>query len=148
MARRAEPVRKSVKQILDDLLEGHREASLTGPAAALKYLERVVSGQVNLPMALRSVVHDRMADAQASLERWEACVESVNLAIRHLPDMEAEFPHAYRRMLLEMTCFERGITAHSELGQFREALELCDKALALDLGAHYAAKRDSLDWAL
>lgn len=61
--------------------------------------------------------------------------------------MEAEFPHAYRRMLLELTCFERGITAHSELGQFAEALELCDKAIALDLGAHYASKRDSLDWA-
>lgn len=147
MTRRAEPVRKSVKQTLDDLLEGHREASHAGPAAALKYLERVVASQLNLPMALRSVVHDRMADAHASLGRWEDCVESVNLAIRHLPDMEAEFPHAYRRMLLEMTCFERGIAAHSELGQFPEALELCDRALALDLGAHYAAKRDSLDWA-
>ena len=61
--------------------------------------------------------------------------------------MEAEFPHAYRQMLTELTCFERGITAHTELGQFHEALELCDKALALGLGAHYAAKRDSLDWA-
>ena len=39
------------------------------------------------------------------------------------------------------------LDAHSELGQFQEALALCDRALALDLGAHYAAKRASLDWA-
>ena len=147
MSRRNEPVRKSVKETLEDLLAGHREASHAGPANALKYLERVVAGQTNLPLALRSVVHDRTADAQASLQRWEGCVESVNLAIRHLPEMEAEFPHAYRGMLLGFTCFERGIAAHSELGQFQEALALCDTALVLDLGAHYAAKRASLDWA-
>src|SRR6185436_9226156 len=118
MARRTDPVRKSVKETLDDLLAGHREASHAGPASALKYLERVLAGQASLPMAVRSVVYDRMADAQSQLGRWEDCVESVSLAIRHLPDMEAEFPHAYRRMLMELTCFERGITACFELGQF------------------------------
>ena len=147
MTRRPPPAHKSVKEILEDLLAGHREAGHGGPANALKYLERVFAGQASLPMAVRAAAYDRMADAQAQLQRWEACAESVNLAIRHLPDMEAEFPHAYRQMLTEMTCFERGITAHSELGQFQEALALCDRALALDLGAHYAAKRASLDWA-
>ena len=61
--------------------------------------------------------------------------------------MEAEFRHAYRRMLEDLTCFERGISAHSALGQFQEALELCDAAVELGLGAHFAAKRDSLAWA-
>ena len=147
MARRVAPVRKSVKETLSDILAGHREASHAGPAAALKYLERVLAGQVNLPMAVRSVVYDRMADAQVQLQDWEGCAASVAQAIRHLPDMESEFPHAYRQMLTDLTCFERGITAHSELGQFHEALDLCDMAIRFGLGAHYQAKRDSLGWA-
>lgn len=147
MSRRPGPVHKSVKEVLDDILDGHREASHAGPASALKYLQRVFARQESLPMAVRTVAHDRMAAAHAELQSWEACAESVRLAIQHLPDMEAEFPHGYRQMLLELTCFERGITAHSELGQFAEALELCEKAVALGLGAHFAAKRDSLEWA-
>ncbi len=147
MSRRVGPVRKSVKDTLEDLIAGHREASHGGPADAIKYLERVFAGQVNLPLAVRTVAYDRMADAQAELERWEACAESVDLAINHLPDMEAEFRHAYRQMLMELTCFERGIAAHAALGQFQEALALCEKAVELELGDHYAAKRDSLDWA-
>lgn len=147
MTRRLAPIHKSVKEILADLLAGHREASHAGPASALKYLERVFEGQVNLPLAVRSVAYDRMADAQAQLGQWQDCAASVDLALRHLPDMETAFPHAYRQMLLDLTCFERGIAAHTELGQFDEALRLCDQAVALGLGAHFAAKRDSLDWA-
>jgi hypothetical protein len=50
-------------------------------------------------------------------------------------------------MLEGMACFERGIQARSELGDFHGALELCERAMALELGAHYEAKRDSLEWA-
>src|SRR5687767_11721249 len=82
MARHVDPVRKSVKETLDDLLAGHSAARHAGPASALNYLERVLAGQASLPMAVRSVVYDRMADAQAQLHQWPACVESVNLAIR------------------------------------------------------------------
>ena len=147
MARRPGPVRKSVKDTLDDLLAGHREATISGPAAVVKYLRRVFEGQVNLPLAVRCVAHDRMAEVQAQLENWEGCAASVALAIQHLPEMEGGFPHTHREMLLQLTCFERGIQAHSQLGQFGEALALCKAAVALDLGAHYAAKRDSLAWA-
>jgi len=42
---------------------------------------------------------------------------------------------------------ERGIQAHSELGDFHGALDLCEKAIGLGLGAHFSAKRESLDWA-
>lgn len=147
MARRPEPVRKSVKETLEDLLAGQREAAASGPAAVLKYLSRVFGGQGNLPLAVRSVVYDCVAEAQAQLQDWEACAASAGLAIEYLPAMEAEFPHAYREMLSQLTCFERGIQARSQLGQFRAALALAEQATALDLGAHYAAKRDSLAWA-
>lgn len=147
MAKRNEPVRKSVKDTLDDLLAGHREAAFSGPESAMKYLRRTFESQASLPNAVKAVAYDLSADAQAQAGQWEACVASVNLALGYLVDLEAAFPHEYRRMLEGLACFERGIQAHSELGDFHGALELCERAISLGLGAHYSAKRDSLEWA-
>ncbi|GLH71865.1 hypothetical protein GETHLI_03670 [Geothrix limicola] len=147
MAKRNEPVRKSVKDVLEDLLAGHREAAFSGPESALKYLRRTFESQGSLPNAVKAVAYDLCADAQAQCEQWEDCVASVDQALGYLGDLETAFPHEYRRMLEGFSCFERGIQAYSELGDFHGALELCERAIALDLGAHYAAKRDSLEWA-
>jgi hypothetical protein len=147
VAKRNEPVRKSVKEVLEDLLAGHREAAFNGPESALKYLRRTFEGQGSLPNAVKAVAYDLTAEAQAQCGQWEACVESVPLVLGYLPELEAAFPHEYRRMLEGLTCFERGIQAQSELGDFHAALELCERAITLGLGAHFTAKRDSLDWA-
>ena len=147
MAKRTEYVRKSVKEILDDLRAGHREAAMTGPAAALKYLQRTFVGHVNLPYAVRTVAYDLLAEAQAQVGDWEGCTASVNAALEHLEDARLEFPHGYRSMLEGLTCFERGIQAHSELGDFHAALVLAERAVALDLGAHFQSKADNLSWA-
>jgi tetratricopeptide (TPR) repeat protein len=147
VAKRQEPVRKSVKDVLEDLRAGHREAAFSGPEAALKYLRRTFEGQASLPNAVKAIAYDLTADAQAQCGLWEDCIASVASALGYLPDLEAAFPHEYRRLLEELTCFERGIQAHSELGDFHAALELCERASGLGLGAHYAAKRDSLEWA-
>ena len=147
MAKRNEPVRKSVKDTLEDLLAGHREAAFSGPESALKYLRRTFDGQASLPNAVKAVAYDLSAEAQAQCGQWEASVESVGLVLAYLPELEAAFPHEFRRMLEGLTCFERGIQAQSELGDFHGALELCERAIALELGAHYTAKRDSLEWA-
>ena len=147
MAKRNEPVRKSVKDTLEDLLTGHREAAFSGPESALKYLRRTFESQGSLPNAVKAVAYDLSAEAQAQAGQWELCVDSVTQVLGYLPELEAAFPHDYRRMLEGLSCFERGIQAYSELGDFHAALELCEKAMALDLGAHYTAKRDSLDWA-
>nr|WP_279341134.1 hypothetical protein [Geothrix sp. SG198] len=132
---------------MEDVLAGHREAAFNGPEAALKYLRRTFEGQASLPNAVKAVAYDRLAEAQAQLGQWEGCTESVEVALGYLPDLEAAFPHEYRRLLGGLTCFERGIQAQSELGDFHGALALCERAIALDLGAHYEAKRDSLEWA-
>jgi hypothetical protein len=147
VAKRNEPVRKSVKDILDDLLAGHREAAFSGPESALKYLRRTFESQGSLPNAVKAVAYDLMADAQAQTGAWEACAEAVGTALGYLPDLEAAFPHEFRRMLEGFRSFERGIQAHSELGDFHAALEICDRAISLGLGAHFSAKRDSLEWA-
>jgi hypothetical protein len=147
MAKRNEPVRKSVKDTLEDLLAGHREAAFSGPESALKYLRRTLESQGSLPNAVKAVAYDLSAEAQGQCGQWDECVSSVALVLGYLPDLEAAFPHEFRRLAEGLTCFERGIQAYSELGAFHEALELCDRAMDLDLGAHYAAKRDSLEWA-
>ena len=50
-------------------------------------------------------------------------------------------------MVEGLTCFERGIQAYSELGDFHAALLLAERAVALDLGAHFQSKADNLSWA-
>lgn len=147
MAKRIEPVRKSVKEVLEDLLQGHKEAAFNGPEAGNKYLRRVFEGQVNLPNAVKAVAYDRLSEGQAQVGDWEGCVASADMVWKHLPDLEAEFPHAYREMLRALTCFERSIQAHSELGQFAEALQWAERAVQLELGAHFQAKAENLDWA-
>ena len=147
MARRPDQVRKSVKDHLDDLLKGHQEAAFNGPESALKYLRRTLEGQTSLPNAVKAVAYDVVTDAEAQLQHWEAADEAVKLVLANLPAMEADLGHGYRARLEAMTCFERGIQARSELGDFHGALELCERAIELNLGAHYLAKRDSLEWA-
>lgn len=147
MARRPEPVRKSVKDVMEDIQAGYREASIMGPAPGLKYLQRTLEARVNFPYAVRTVAYDLMAECQAQLADWEGCAASVKLALEHLTDAQEEFPHGYRAMVEGLTCFERGIQANSELGRYPEALALCELAIKLELGAHYAAKLESLEWA-
>jgi hypothetical protein len=147
MAKRNEPVRKSVKDTLEDLLAGHREAAFSGPESALKYLRRTLESQASLPNAVKAVAYDLCAEAQAQCGLWEACAASVDQSLAYLPELEASFPHEFRRLLEGLTGFERGIQARSELGDFHGALVLCEQAIALELGAHFRAKRESLDWA-
>jgi hypothetical protein len=147
MGKRQDPIRKLVKDFMGDLLAGHGEAALGGPESALKYLRRTLEGQVSMPNAVKSVAYDLYAEAQAQCGLWADCAVSVNLSLSFLPDLETAFPHEYRRMLEGMACFERGIQAYTELGDFHAALSLCERAMALKLGQHYEAKRDSLEWA-
>ncbi len=147
MAKRLEPVRKSVKDVMEDLLAGHREAAIVGPESALKYLDRTLEAQASLPNGVKCVAYDLVCEACAGLGRWERSAEAADKALSLLPELEEATGHGYRAALQGMKSFERGIQAHSELGQFDRALAICDQAVSLGLGAHYEAKRDSLDWA-
>jgi hypothetical protein len=147
MAKRTEPVRKSVKEILDDLVSGHREAAFNGPLAAQKYLLRTLEGQQSLPNAVKAVAFDYLAEARAQLQDWSGVLEAVARFRAYLPELEMDLGHGFRSALEATTALERGVQACSERGEFHEALELCDLAISLDLGAHWTAKRDSLDWA-
>lgn len=147
MAKRIERIQKSVKEILEDLLSGHREAAFNGPASALKYLTRTLEGQQSLPNGVKAVAFDLMAEAQAQLQNWEGVETALQGFLSNLTAFEEALGHGYRAALEATTILERGVQARTELGDFHGALELCERALELDLGAHWAAKRDSLDWA-
>ncbi len=147
MAKRVERINKSVKEILEDLLSGHREAAFSGPASALKYLNRTMEGQQSLPNGVKAVAFDLMAEAKAQLQDWEGVEEALMGFLANLPAMEEALGHQFRAALEATTTLERGVQARSEIGDFHGALELCEKAIALELGAHWQAKRDSLDWA-
>ncbi len=147
MAKRTERVQKSVKDVLEDLLAGHREAAISGPSSALKYLNRTQEGQHSLPNGVKAVLFDLMAESKSQLQDWEGVDEAVKGFLLHQEAMEEALGHQYRAALETTTVLERGVQARSELGDFHGALELCEKAIQLDLGDHWYSKRDSLDWA-
>ena len=147
MARRLEPVKKTLKDILEDLQGGYRETSIAGPGSALKYLTRTMEGQHSLPNAAKAVAYDLLAETRAQLQDWTGVEEAVQGFLKHLPDLEEGLGHGYRQALAGTSALERGVQARSEAGDFSGALELCERAIELDLGAHWAAKRDSLLWA-
>ncbi len=147
MARRPEPVKKTTPEILQDLRDGHREADIVGPAQALKFLERTQESQHSLPNAVKCFLFDLLADTRARLGDWEGCEVAVQGALANLAAAEADLGAELKRSLPTMALFERGIQARTELGDFHGALELCDEAVRRGLGAHFEAKRDSLDWA-
>ncbi len=147
MSKRVEPVRKTVLETLEDLRSGHREASYSGPAAAEKYLLRTFEGQQSLPNGVKAVAYDLLAAARADLGDWEGADEAVTAFLSYLAALEDALGHGFRDALLATTALERGVQARSELGDFAGALALCDRALALNLGDHWHAKRASLEWA-
>lgn len=147
MAKRIERISKSVKEILEDLRSGHREAAFGGPASALKYLNRTLEGHQSLPNGVKAVAYDLMAEAKAQLQDWEGVELAVVGFLTHLPALEEAVGHQYRAALEATTALERGVQARSEMGDFHGALELCEVAIGLELGAHWQAKRDSLEWA-
>jgi len=147
MARRLEPVKKTVSGILEDLRGGYREAGIAGPVPALKYLTRTMEGQHSLPNAVKAVAYDLLAETRAQLQDWPGVETAVQGFLKHLPDLEEALGHGYRQALEATTALERGVQARSEALDFAGALALCDLAISLDLGAHWRAKRDNLDWA-
>jgi hypothetical protein len=147
MSKRQEPVRKTTKDMLDDLHGGHREAASNGPAAGLKYLMRTLEGQQSLPNGVKAVAWDLIASDRAALGDWAGVDQAVRSFLALLPAMEEALGHGFRAALLATTVLERGVQARTELGDFPGALDLCDRAIALDLGAHWESKRESLDWA-
>jgi hypothetical protein len=147
MAKRIEPVRKNVKEILEDLVARHREATIAGPESSIKYLTRTLEGQQSLPNAVKAVAYDLLAESRAQVQDWAGVEEALQGFLKNLPELEEALGHGYRKALEATTSLERGVQARTELSDFAGALALCERAIELKLGAHWQAKRDNLSWA-
>ena len=144
MSRRPEPNRKKPLDVLNDLLDGHREAAISGPEVAAKYLERALQANKSMPNASKFFLYDLLAEASAASNNRARCQEAIALARKHLPDAQADAGRHFQEYLRSIRLFERGIALAVEDGDHAAALALCQEALELNLGKFYEAKADSI----
>jgi hypothetical protein len=139
MAKRVEPCRKNPEERLDDLLSGHREATLRNEGE--KYVRRAIDSSDSLPNAVKFFAYALLAaDSGDEEEALFALAE----AERYLPAARKELPRRLSGELPSLQFLERGIALRSDRAEFDEALRLCDVAVSLGLGAAYERKKASL----
>jgi hypothetical protein len=139
VARRVEPCRKSPEERLDDLLAGHREASLRNEAA--KYVRRALDQSDSLPNGVKFFAWALLA-AEAPDE--DEALAALAEAERYLDVAKADLGRRFTKEVAGLRFLERGIALRSERAEFEEAVRLCDVALALGLGTPYERRRSSL----
>jgi predicted Zn-dependent protease len=148
MSRRPVPHPKKPLEVLDNLLAGHRQAGLEGPQQAVKYLERTAESANSMPNACKFFLYDLLAEAYAQVNNAAGCRLAVAQGRTHLQAARSDAPAHLRAALPTLRLYERGIAVAVDCGEFAEALELCEEALALGLGAFYEAKANSIRRAL
>ena len=139
MAKRIEPCRKSPEERLDDLLSGHREASLENEGA--KYVARAIASSDSMPNGVKFFAWALLA---ADAEDEEEALEALVTAEGYLEVARRDLGRRFTKEVAELRFLERGIALRSDRGEFEEALRLCDLALALGFGDAYARKKASL----
>ena len=139
MAKRIEPCRKSPEERLDDLLSGHREATLRNEGA--KYVARAIGSSDSLPNGVKFFAYALLA---ADAEDEDAALEALETAEGYLDVARKDLGRRFTKELGTLRFLERGIALRSDRGEFEEALRLCDVALALGLGEAYERKKASL----
>ena len=139
MAKRIEPCRKSPEERLDDLLSGHREATLRGEGA--KYVARAIASSDSMPNGVKFFAYALLA---ADAPDEDDALEALATAESYLEVARQDLGRRFAKELAGLRFLERGIALRSERAEFEEALRLCDLALALGLGEAYARKRASL----
>lgn len=139
MARRIEPSRKSPEERLDDLLEGHREATLRNEGA--KYARRAIEQSDSMPNGVKFFAWALLAgDAPDEDEALAALAEAES----YLEVAQADLGRRFAKEVADLRFLERGIALRSDRAEFEEAVRLCDVALALGLGTPYERRKASL----
>ena len=139
MAKRIEPCRKSPEERLDDLLSGHREASLRNEGE--KYVARAIASSDSMPNGVKFFAYALLA---ADAPDEDEALEALATAEGYLDVAREDLGRRFTKELGELRFLERGIALRSDRAEFEEALRLCDLALALGLGEAYSRKRASL----
>ncbi|HEY3351066.1 MAG TPA: hypothetical protein VGM13_14905 [Thermoanaerobaculia bacterium] len=139
MARRIEPCRKSPEERLDDLLAGHREATLRNEGA--KYARRAIEQSDSLPNGVKFFAWALLAaDAPDEDEALAALAEAEG----YLDVARQDLGRRFAKEVADLRFLERGISLRSDRAEFEEAVRLCDVALVLGLGTPYERRKASL----
>ncbi|MEO8056566.1 MAG: hypothetical protein ABI768_15500 [Acidobacteriota bacterium] len=139
MAKRIEPSRKSPEERLDDLLAGHREATLRNEGA--KYARRAIGQSDSLPNGVKFFAWALLAaDAPDEDEALAALAEAEG----YLDVARRDLGRRFTNEVAGLRFLERGISLRSDRAEFEEALRLCDLALEVGLGAPYERRKASL----
>jgi hypothetical protein len=140
VAKRVEPSRKSPEERLDDLLGGHREATLRNEGA--KYARRAIEQSDSMPNGVKFFAWALLAaDASDEDEALAALAE----AEAYLDVARQDLGRRFTKEVADLRFLERGISLRSDRAEFEEAVRLCDVALALGLGAPYERRKASLE---
>ncbi len=145
MADRRPPIRKSPLEILDDLLNGHREALIMGAEPAKKYLLKFRDRNDSLPNAVKFFLHDLLVEDAYQTDDVDTCRAAVVEAERYLPSAQSDMQQRLRDYCPSIRLFERAIALAIDDGDFDRGLALCDAAMVLGLGPAYQAKRASIE---
>lgn len=145
MADRRPPIRKTPAEILADLLEGHREALISGAETAKKYLLKFSERNDSIPNAVKFFLFDLLAEDAYQCDDLAACRLALAGAALHLPAAQADMPARLREYGPSIRCFERAIALTLDDGELEQALALCDDAISVGLGPVYASKRASIE---
>jgi hypothetical protein len=139
VARRVEPSRKSPEERLDDLLAGHREATLRNEGA--KYARRAIEQSDSLPNGVKFFAWALLAaDAPDEDEALAALAEAEG----YLDVARQDLGRRFTKEVADLRFLERGISLRSDRAEFEEAVRLCDVALELGLGTPYERRKASL----
>ena len=144
MSRRPDIAHKKPPEILADLLEGHQFAKLDGPVVARKYLERSIEKHHSLPNAVKFFMYDLLCEAATDddVVRHEA----VTNAFTYRAFAQEELPRQYKDWLPTIRCYAVAIDAALDQGEFADALDFAEQAVALGLGKVYEQKAESIRW--
>ena len=145
MADRRPPIRKSPTEILDDLINGHRDALITGDETAKKYLLKFRERNDSLPNAVKFFLHDLLVEDAYKTDDVETCRTAVAETGRYLPAAQADMLQRFREYHPSIRMFERGIALAIDDGDFDRGLALCEEAIALGMGPAYESKRASIE---
>lgn len=148
MSRRPEIAHKKPPELLEDLLLGHAQAQLDGPAEARKYLERTIGKHHSMPNAVKFFMNDLLAQAAAQVGATEVRDHAVAQVFLHQAAAAEELPRQYKDWLPTLRVYEVAIDAAMDEGNFDGALALAEAAVALGLGKVYVQKAESIRWML
>ncbi len=144
MGERRAPNYKDPGDMLADALAGYEQAKLAGWEQAQKYLENYLLRNHSIPNGVKFFIYDLLAECSYCNKDLDACSGAVHKASQYIAEAQEQFNQEILKYKDKIRYIERGISLAVEQGEFKQAIQYCDKALELGLGSFYTAKKNSI----